>query len=145
MTPTLAGVWLSMRGSHSKSHDPWITWPFDIKWQTKNIFPPPRWLWPPNLPGWWLTLSGFYNVTLPFRNIFSSLRFSAALLTRESPLCVRKFLANFFLQLTLMVTWIIQWLGNNLFSFLLFLHAFNCTEEQFPYSDFRFFFFYKMI
>ena len=44
-----------------KSHDPLITWFYEITWQTKTIISPlPQNLWPPNLTGWWLTLRGSY-------------------------------------------------------------------------------------
>ena len=40
-----------------KSHDPLITWYYQITWKTKTIISPiPQCLWPPNLLGWWLTL-----------------------------------------------------------------------------------------
>ena len=36
-----------------------ITWSCKIAWQTKTILSPlPQCLWPPNMAGWWLTLSG---------------------------------------------------------------------------------------
>ena len=43
-----------------------------ITWQTKAIIAPlPQCLWPPNLAGWWLTLSDFClpNATQPFGNM----------------------------------------------------------------------------
>ena len=33
-----------------------VTWSYEITWQTKNIPPLPRCLWPPNLWGVWLTM-----------------------------------------------------------------------------------------
>ena len=37
---------------------PLITWCCKVTWQTKTIISPiPQCLWPPNLLGWWLTLS----------------------------------------------------------------------------------------
>ena len=54
--PNLARVWLSIR----KSHHPWITWSYEITWQTKIIISPLlQNLWPQNIAGWWLNLSGF--------------------------------------------------------------------------------------
>ena len=42
-----------------KSHDSFITWSWEIMLQTKTtISPIPQCLWPPNLVGRWLTLSG---------------------------------------------------------------------------------------
>ena len=41
-----------------KSREPLITWSCEILWQTKTItYLIPQWLWPPNLAGWWLTLT----------------------------------------------------------------------------------------
>ena len=41
------------------SHDTLISLSCEITWQTKTIiFPIPQCLWPPNLVGCWLTLSG---------------------------------------------------------------------------------------
>ena len=45
-----------------ESHDPLNSWSFKIMWQTKIIISPlPRWLWPSNLTGWWLTLTAFFS------------------------------------------------------------------------------------
>ena len=42
-----------------KLHHPLITWSCNITWQTKTILSPlAQSLWPPNLLGWWYTLSG---------------------------------------------------------------------------------------
>ena len=44
-----------------KSHDALIWWSCEITWQTKNIKSPlPHCLWPQNVLGCWITLSGFY-------------------------------------------------------------------------------------
>ena len=47
-----------------ESHDPLILWSCEIIWQTKTIISLiPQCLWPPNLAGWWLTLSGFHPLS----------------------------------------------------------------------------------
>ena len=44
-----------------KSHEFLITWSCETTWKTKTIISIiPQCLWPPNLVGWWVTLSGNY-------------------------------------------------------------------------------------
>ena len=93
-SPNLAGRWLTMKGFPPiKSHDPLITWSlrdklkafiiesygplircsFKITWQTL-----PQLVWPPKLPGWWLTIRGSYwysFMALWSRNLARSLIF----------------------------------------------------------------------
>ena len=41
---------------------PFVTWSCEITWLVKTIISPlTKCLWPPNLVGWWLTLSGSFQ------------------------------------------------------------------------------------
>ena len=85
-----------------------------------------------------LAINSFLDISII---IFSSVRFYAAYFTWESSLCVKMFLANFFLTLTLIETQIIQQLGNNLFSFSLVLFVLNLFRRRIPLLIFLFLFF----
>ena len=44
-----------------KSYEFLITWSCETTWKTKTIISIiPQCLWPPNLAGWWVTLTGYY-------------------------------------------------------------------------------------